>query len=60
MILGINWVKSRSCKVISRTCELYMIPHIRMMKGNKKAEIEDNPVTLEYRKKHQIDVIWKE
>jgi hypothetical protein len=60
VILGINWTKSRSCKVIARSAEVYMIPHIRMMKGNKKAEIEENEKTLEYRKKHHIDVIWKE
>ena len=58
-ILAINWTRSRICKVIATACENYFIPHIRMMKGEKNPNIEDNQKTIEYRKKHSIDVIWK-
>ena len=59
VILGYNWSLSRSCKVIAKACETYMIPQIRIMHGNKKAEIEDKPETIEYRKKHHIETVWK-
>lgn len=59
VILGYNWTLSRSCKVIAKTAETYMIPQIRIMHGNKKPEIEDKPETVEYRKRHHIETVWK-
>lgn len=59
VIFAADWTKSRSCKSIAKTCERYFIPHIRIMKGEKDPKIEDNPETKEYRKKHNILVVWK-
>lgn len=60
VIFGANWLVSKSCKSIARTCELFMIPQIRMMRGEKKVEIEESKDVQEYRKKHHITVVWKE